>query len=74
MNCGLLVCKASVESSVDGAVAGIAAMCQFDVAIADSTVVGGIEAQPVVAIEDFHPGMGFAFAHEEAVDVAGGNA
>ena len=63
-----------VHATADGAVAGIAPVGQFDVAVADAAVVGGVEAQPVVAVENFNPGMGLPLAHKESVDVAGRNA
>ena len=69
MNGGLLLCLAGVHAPADGAVAGIASVGQFDVAVADAAVVGGVEAQPVVAIKYLHPGMGFTLSHKESVDI-----
>jgi hypothetical protein len=49
-------------------------MSQFDVAVANATVVGRVKAQPVVTVEDLHPSMGLTFAYEESIDIAGRDA
>ena len=74
MNRGLLTGLTCVHATADGTVAGIAPVSQFDVAVADAAIVGGVEAQPVVAVENLNPGMGLTLAHKESVDVAGRNA
>jgi len=74
VNGGLLLCLTCVHAPTNGTVVGISSVGQFDIAVTDAAVVGGVETQPVVAVENLYPGMSFPLAHKESVDVAGGDA